>query len=70
MLAVWGDPDASAGCLHASSLHGGLKTTTHTITPAADVKELTPEFYYLPDFLENGNGYRLGTRQVGYGGLK
>jgi Beige/BEACH domain len=29
----------------------------------ADVKELTPEFYYLPDFLRNMNGASLGSRQ-------
>ena len=28
-----------------------------------DVRELTPEFYYLPDFLENMNKYDFGTRQ-------
>ena len=30
-----------------------------------DVKELTPEFYYLPDFLVNANHLPLGTRQDG-----
>jgi hypothetical protein len=30
-----------------------------------DVKELTPEFYYLPDFLLNLNELPLGTRQDG-----
>ncbi len=30
-----------------------------------DVKELTPEFYYLPDFLVNDNALPLGTRQDG-----
>ena len=28
-----------------------------------DVRELTPEFYYLPDFLVNANGYDFGSRQ-------
>lgn len=32
-----------------------------------DVRELTPEFFYLPDFLLNVNGYNFGTRQ-GNGG--
>ena len=32
-----------------------------------DVRELTPEFYYLPDFLVNTNGYNFGSRQ-GNGG--
>ncbi len=29
----------------------------------SDVKELTPEFFYLPDFLLNGNKLDLGVRQ-------
>ena len=32
-----------------------------------DVRELIPEFYYLPEFLVNQNGYDFGTRQ-GSGG--
>ncbi|KAI9762455.1 MAG: hypothetical protein M4579_000431 [Chaenotheca gracillima] len=28
-----------------------------------DVRELIPEFFYLPDFLENANGFDFGTRQ-------
>lgn len=28
-----------------------------------DVRELTPEFYYLPEFLTNINGYDFGTKQ-------
>jgi hypothetical protein len=32
-----------------------------------DVRELTPEFFYLPEFLTNNNGYNFGTRQ-GAGG--
>ena len=31
----------------------------------ADVKELIPEFYCLPEFLENANGFDLGVRQDG-----
>ena len=33
----------------------------------ADVKELIPEFYCLPEFLENSNGLDLGARQDGAG---
>jgi WD40 repeat protein len=33
----------------------------------SDVRELTPEFFYLPEFLTNVNGYNFGTRQ-GNGG--
>lgn len=32
-----------------------------------DVRELIPEFFYLPEFLTNGNGYNFGLRQ-GTGG--
>uniref|UniRef100_A0A5S6QX43 WD repeat and FYVE domain-containing protein 3 n=1 Tax=Trichuris muris TaxID=70415 RepID=A0A5S6QX43_TRIMR len=31
----------------------------------ADVKELIPEFFYLPDFLVNTNHFELGTKQSG-----
>lgn len=30
-----------------------------------DVRELIPEFYYLPDFLTNTNGFDFGTTQKG-----
>jgi hypothetical protein len=30
-----------------------------------DVRELIPEFYYLPDFLENRNNFHLGETQKG-----
>ena len=32
---------------------------------SSDVKELTPEFFYLPDFLRNLNGLDLGKRYDG-----
>lgn len=31
----------------------------------ADVKELIPEFFYLPEFLTNHNKFELGTKQNG-----
>ncbi|XP_067682841.1 lysosomal-trafficking regulator-like isoform X2 [Haliotis asinina] len=31
----------------------------------SDVKELIPEFYFLPEFLRNGEGYNFGKRQNG-----
>eukprot|EP00095_Tigriopus_kingsejongensis_P009945 maker-scaffold981_size73921-snap-gene-0.19 protein:Tk09945 transcript:maker-scaffold981_size73921-snap-gene-0.19-mRNA-1 annotation:"low quality protein: wd repeat and fyve domain-containing protein 3" len=31
----------------------------------ADLRELIPEFFYLPDFLENSNHFDLGTKQNG-----
>ncbi|KAK4162447.1 beige protein 1 [Cladorrhinum sp. PSN259] len=33
----------------------------------SDIRELTPEFFYLPDFLTNINGYNFGDRQGGAG---
>lgn len=33
----------------------------------ADVKELIPEFFYLPEFLENLNHFDLGIKQSGVG---
>eukprot|EP00467_Chlorarachnion_reptans_P011227 CAMPEP_0114534328 /NCGR_PEP_ID=MMETSP0109-20121206/27777_1 /TAXON_ID=29199 /ORGANISM="Chlorarachnion reptans, Strain CCCM449" /LENGTH=4259 /DNA_ID=CAMNT_0001717725 /DNA_START=231 /DNA_END=13011 /DNA_ORIENTATION=- len=38
---------------HSSSADGGM----------SDVKELIPEFYYLPDFLQNSNRFDLGVTQ-------
>jgi hypothetical protein len=32
-----------------------------------DVRELTPEFFYLPEFLTNANGYNFGLRAGGEG---
>jgi len=34
-----------------------------------DVRELTPEFFYLPEFLTNSNGYNFGMRQGNGGGI-
>ena len=31
----------------------------------ADIKELIPEFFYLPDFLTNDNRFVLGAKQNG-----
>ena len=31
----------------------------------ADVRELVPEFFYLPDFLTNKNNFDMGTKQSG-----
>lgn len=47
------------------SASGGytLDPTTHT-SNLQDVKELIPEFYYLPDFLLNMNGYEMGCTSV------
>eukprot|EP00795_Rhopilema_esculentum_P008037 gene8037-13951_t len=39
-----------------------LSASEHTM---ADVKELIPEFFYLPEFLENQNKFDLGKKQNG-----
>ena len=38
---------------------GWLSASKHNM---ADVKELIPEFFYLPQFLENGNNFDLGNK--------
>ncbi|KAI8619360.1 hypothetical protein BC830DRAFT_1104604 [Chytriomyces sp. MP71] len=35
------------------------------LTGNGDVKELIPEFFYMPEFLVNENGFDLGTKQTG-----
>lgn len=37
-----------------------LSASRDTVT---DVRELTPEFFYLPDFLMNSNGYNFGAKE-------
>lgn len=39
-----------------------LSASVHNM---ADVKELIPEFFYLPDFLVNANNFELGAKQSG-----
>ena len=51
---------------HADRLfHSVAATFENACTSTADVKELTPEFFYLPEFLRNSNGINLGVRQDG-----
>ncbi|KAI9921207.1 hypothetical protein PsorP6_002107 [Peronosclerospora sorghi] len=45
--------------------HSIAETWHHCLTDYSDLKELTPEWFYLPDFLVNRNGLELGTRQNG-----
>lgn len=35
------------------------------LSNTSDVKELIPEFFYMPEFLENSNSYHLGVKQDG-----
>ena len=49
---------------HADRLFASLEEAWHSCTTSlADVKELVPEFFYLPDFLRNDGGFELGVRQ-------
>lgn len=38
-------------------------TSHHRARSMTDVKELIPEFFFLPDFLVNSNEYKLGITQ-------
>ena len=37
----------------------------NVLTSPSDVKQLIPEFFYMPEFLRNANGYDLGVKQDG-----
>ncbi|EIE23680.1 beach-domain-containing protein [Coccomyxa subellipsoidea C-169] len=51
---------------HADRLFSSVPATwNNCLVNTSDVKELTPEFFYLPDFLTNADGFCLGTRQDG-----
>eukprot|EP01107_Rhizomastix_libera_P015255 TRINITY_DN5536_c0_g1_i1.p2 TRINITY_DN5536_c0_g1~~TRINITY_DN5536_c0_g1_i1.p2 ORF type:complete len:964 (+),score=216.54 TRINITY_DN5536_c0_g1_i1:3477-6368(+) len=41
------------------------RTWENCYTASSDLKELIPEFYYLPDFLVNENEFDLGRKQNG-----
>lgn len=47
------------------SIEGAWKSSSRDT--GTDVRELIPEFFYLPDFLTNLNGYDFGERQGGAG---
>ena len=42
------------------------QTWASCLKDMSDVKELVPEFFYLPDFLRNANDLGLGTTQRGH----
>jgi hypothetical protein len=52
---------------HADRLFSSLHDTWLGASQGntADVKELIPEFFYLPEFLENQFEFDLGTKQSG-----
>jgi hypothetical protein len=51
----------------ADRLFDNVETTWRMASSgsSSDVKECLPEFYYLPEFLCNNNGFELGKKQTG-----
>ncbi|KAH3762823.1 WDFY3 protein [Pelomyxa schiedti] len=50
---------------HADRLFFSVEHCWHLATNTSDARELIPEFFYLPEFLENINNFNLGVRQNG-----
>lgn len=51
---------------HADRLFQSIEGTyRNCLSNTSDVKELIPEFFYMPDFLVNSNSYHLGVKQDG-----
>ncbi|KAL6157360.1 beige protein-like 1 [Exserohilum turcicum] len=52
---------------HADRMFYSIQNVWESVSAKnmADVRELTPEFYFLPDFLTNVNGYNFGLRSDG-----
>ncbi|KAF2464229.1 beach-domain-containing protein [Lindgomyces ingoldianus] len=52
---------------HADRLFYSIKNAWNSASKEnmTDVRELTPEFFYLPEFLTNINGYNFGVRNTG-----
>lgn len=51
---------------HADRLFQSIESTyRNCLSNTSDVKELTPEFFYMPEFLENLNSYHFGVKQDG-----
>ncbi|GLU16070.1 hypothetical protein SLE2022_325200 [Rubroshorea leprosula] len=51
---------------HADRLFQSIDGTyRNCLSNTSDVKELIPEFFYMPEFLVNANSYHLGVKQDG-----
>ncbi|KAH7652235.1 Concanavalin A-like lectins/glucanases protein [Dioscorea alata] len=51
---------------HADRLFHSIEGTyRNCLSNTSDVKELIPEFFYMPEFLVNSNSYHLGVKQDG-----
>ncbi|GJY02188.1 BEACH domain-containing protein B isoform X1 [Tanacetum coccineum] len=49
--------------LHHTLQHG--EHISNCLSNTSDVKELVPQFYYMPEFHVNSNSYHLGVKQDG-----
>ncbi|KAH7524781.1 hypothetical protein FEM48_Zijuj06G0155600 [Ziziphus jujuba var. spinosa] len=51
---------------HADRLFQSIESTyRNCLSNTSDVKELIPEFFYMPEFLVNSNAYHIGVKQDG-----
>ncbi|GER40247.1 WD40 and Beach domain-containing protein [Striga asiatica] len=51
---------------HADRLFQSIEGTyRNCLSNTSDVKELIPEFFYMPEFLTNSNSYHFGVKQDG-----
>ncbi|KAJ9567814.1 hypothetical protein OSB04_003780 [Centaurea solstitialis] len=51
---------------HADRLFQSVESTyRNCLSNTSDVKELVPEFFYMPEFLVNSNSYHFGVKQDG-----
>ncbi|EPS68659.1 hypothetical protein M569_06109, partial [Genlisea aurea] len=51
---------------HADRLFQSIEGTfKNCLSNTSDVKELIPEFFYMPEFLRNSNSYHFGIKQDG-----
>ncbi|XP_024540202.1 BEACH domain-containing protein B isoform X1 [Selaginella moellendorffii] len=51
---------------HADRLFHSIQNTyANCLTNTSDVKEIIPEFFYMPEFLVNTNSYYIGVKQDG-----
>ncbi|XP_062098924.1 BEACH domain-containing protein B isoform X2 [Humulus lupulus] len=51
---------------HADRLFQSIEGTyRNCLSNTSDVKELVPEFFYMPEFLVNSNSFHLGVKQDG-----
>ncbi|EFA75292.1 BEACH domain-containing protein [Heterostelium album PN500] len=51
---------------HADRMFDSIEMAWHnTLTSSTDVKELIPEFFYMPEFLNNQNQFNFGVKQNG-----